>query len=117
MSIYVKLAYTFLGLIIVLNWGMLMSVTFRKIGARMAGRHGIPFRQPWINLLKNISTRTTITHGYMYYVGPVFRLTGAVGIFLFIPIIFTGSQEGIWTNFSFQGDLVMIIYFNVFNCS
>jgi len=114
MSIYVKLAYTFLGLMIVLNWGMLMGATMRKIGARMAGRHGIPFSQPWLNLLKNISTRTTITHGYMYYLGPVFRLTGAVGIFLFIPVIFTGSQDGIWTNFSFQGDLVLILYFNVF---
>ena len=78
MSIYAKLAYSFLGLMIVLNWGMLMSVTFRKIGARMAGRHGIPFRQPWINLLKNMSTRTIITHGYMYYLGPVFRLTGGI---------------------------------------
>lgn len=114
MSIYAKLAYSFLGLIIVLNWGMLMSVTFRKIGARMAGRHGIPFRQPWINLLKNISTRTIITHGVMYYIGPVFRLTGGIGIFLFMPMVFTGSADGLWTNFSFQGDLILILYFQVF---
>ena len=111
MSIYTKLAYTLLGLLIVLNWGMLMGATFRKIGARMAGRYGIPFRQPWINLLKNFSTRTTITHGVMYYIGPVFRLTGGVGLFLFMPVVY-GSET--WSNFSFQGDLILILYFQVF---
>jgi len=114
MNIYVKLAYTLLGLLIVINWGMLMGVTMRKIGARMAGRHGIPFRQPWINLLKTISTRTTITHGIMYYLGPVFRLSGGIGLFLFMPMVFTGSVDGPWTNFSFEGDLVLILYFQVF---
>jgi len=114
MSIYAKLAYTFLGLMIVLNWGMLMGATMRKIGARMAGRHGIPFVQPWINLFKNFSTRTTITHGYMYYAGPVFRLVGAIGVFLFMPMVFTGSADGLWTNFSFQGDLILILYFQMF---
>jgi NADH-quinone oxidoreductase subunit H len=114
MNIYVKLAYTFLGLMIVLNWGMLMGATMRKIGARVAGRHGIPFKQPWIDLFKNIGVRTTITHGIMYYIGPVFRLTGGVGLFLFMPAVFSGSPYGIWTNFSFEGDLILILYFQVF---
>lgn len=114
MTIYAKLGYTLLGLFIVLNWGFLMGVTFRKIGARLAGRYGIPFYQPWLNLLKNISIRTTITHGVMYYIGPVFRLTGGVGLFLFMPMVFTGSPNGPWTNFSFEGDLILILYFQVF---
>jgi len=114
MSIYAKLGFTFLGLMIVLNWGMLMGATMRKIGARMAGRYGIPFKQPWINLFKNMSTRTTITHGVMYYIGPVFRLSGAVGLFLFMPAVFTGSENGLWTNFSFEGDLILILYFQLF---
>ncbi len=114
MSIYAKIGYSILGFLIVVNWGFLMGATFRKIGARMAGRHGIPFYQPWINLFKNISTRTTITHGIMYYIGPVFRLTGAVGLFLFMPIVFTGDANGIWSNFSFEGDLVLILYFQLF---
>lgn len=114
MSIYEKLLYTFIGLMIILNWGMLMGATFRKIGARMAGRYGIPFYQPWINLFKNISTRTTITHGVMFYLGPVFRLTGAIGLFMFMPAVFTGSPDGLWTNFSFEGDLILILYFQLF---
>jgi NADH-quinone oxidoreductase subunit H len=111
MSIYTKLAYTLLGLFIVLNWGMLMSATFRKIVARLAGRHGIPFYQPWIDLLKGAAVRTTLSHGFMFYVGPVFRFTGAVGMFLFMPALF-GSE--MWSNFSFQGDIVLILYFQLF---
>jgi len=111
MNIYVKLAYTLLGLFLVLNWGMLMSATFRKIVARLAGRHGIPFYQPWIDLLKGAGVRTTLSHGIMFYVGPVFRFTGAVGMFLFMPALF-GSD--MWSNFSFQGDIVLILYFQLF---
>ncbi len=111
MSIYAKLAYTLLGLFIVLNWGMLMSATFRKIVARVAGRHGIPFYQPWIDLIKNAGVRTTLSHGLMFYLGPVFRFTGAVGMFLFMPALF-GSD--MWSNFSFQGDLILLLYFQSF---
>jgi NADH-quinone oxidoreductase subunit H len=114
MSIVAKLGYTFLGLMIVLNWGMLMSAIMRKIVARVGGRYGIPYYQPWIDLVKNIGVRTTISHGVMYYLGPVFRLTGGVGLFLFMPAVFSGSPDGIWTNFSFEGDLVLLLYFQVF---
>ncbi len=111
MSIYAKLAYTLLGLFIVLNWGMLMSATFRKIVARVAGRHGIPFYQPWIDLIKNAGVRTTLSHGFMFYLGPVFRFTGAVGMFLFMPALFGSNM---WSNFSFQGDLILLLYFQSF---
>lgn len=111
MSIYLKLAATLLGFLIVLNWGMLMSAIFRKIVARLAGRHGIPLYQPWIDLIKNIGIRTTLTHGIMFYLGPVFRFTGALGMFLFMPALF-GSD--LWSNFSFQGDIVLILYFQLF---
>lgn len=47
----------------------------------------------------------------MFYLGPVFRLMGGVGLFLFMPMIF-GST--LWTNYSFSGDLVLILYFQFF---
>ena len=109
--IIVKLLFTFLGLFIVLNWGMLMGATMRKIVARVAGRHGIPFYQPWIDLLKLYTKRSAITHGVMFYLGPVFRLAGGVGMFLFIPLIY-GSEY--FSNFSWSGDLILILYFQFF---
>ena len=110
-DIIIKLLYTLLGLFIVLNWGMLMSVTIRKIVARVAGRYGVPFRQPWLDLIKLYANRTSITHGFMFYLGPVFRLGGGVGLFLFIPLIY-GSDY--FSNFSWAGDLVLILYFQFF---
>ncbi len=106
-----KLLYTLLGLLILLNWGLLMGGTIRKIGARVAKRHGIPIYQPWIDLIKNYAIRSQLSHGIMFYLGPVFRLSGGVGLFLFMPLIF-GSQ--LWTNYSFQGDLVLLLYFQFF---
>lgn len=106
-----KLAFTLLGLFIVLNWGLLMTALMRKIGARVAKRIGIRWYQPWINLVKNYAMRSQLSHGVMFYLGPVFRLSGGVGLFLFMPMII-GSQ--LWLNYSFQGDLVLIMYFQFF---
>ncbi|MFO7939882.1 MAG: NADH-quinone oxidoreductase subunit H [Bacteroidales bacterium] len=110
-EIVIKLAWTLLGLFIVLNWGMLMGATMRKLVARVANRHGIPFYQPWLNLIKLYGKRTSISHGVMFYLGPVFRLGGGVGIFLFLPLIY-GSEH--FSNFSWAGDLILILYFQFF---
>jgi NADH-quinone oxidoreductase subunit H len=106
-----KLLFTLLGLFIVLNWGLLMSAIMRKISARVAKRYGIPWHQPWVDLVKNYAIRSQISHGVMFYLGPVFRLSGGVGLFLFMPIL-VGSE--LWMNYSFQGDLVLILYFQFF---
>ena len=62
-----RLGFTLLGLLIVLNWGLLMSALMRKIGARVARRIGIPWYQPWVDLVKNYALRSQITHGIMFY--------------------------------------------------
>ncbi|MCD6112552.1 MAG: NADH-quinone oxidoreductase subunit H, partial [Bacteroidales bacterium] len=82
-----------------------------KIVARVGKRIGMPVYQPYLNLIKLYSKRSSITHGVMFYLGPLFRLSGGVGIFLFMPLIF-GSQY--WSNFSFAGDVVLILYFQFF---
>jgi NADH-quinone oxidoreductase subunit H len=106
-----KFLWTLLGLFIVLNWGMLMGSTMRRIGARVAGRYGIPWYQPWIDLTKLYSLRSQLTHGTMFYIGPVFRLMGGVGMFLFIPMVFGNAH---WSNYSFSSDLIIILYFQFF---
>lgn len=111
MEIVTKIGFVLLGLFIILNWGLIMTGIIRKIIARASMRRGISFTQPYINLFKNYSIRSQITHGVMFYLGPVFRLSGGVGIFLFMPLIF-GSEN--WSNFSFSGDLVLIVYFMFF---
>jgi NADH-quinone oxidoreductase subunit H len=108
---WVKIPYALLTLYIVLNYGLLMTALVQKIGARAGRRYGIPIWQNYIDLLKNYSLRSSITHGVMYYLGPVFRLSGGVGLLLFVPSIY-GSV--MFSNLSFAGDLILALYFVFF---
>jgi len=110
-SLITRILFSLLGLFIVFNYGLLQTGIIRKIVARVAGRYGIPIYQPYINLIKNYAKRTQLTHGIMFYLGPVFRFTGGVGLFFFIPMIY-GSIY--WQNFSFAGDIILIMYFQFF---
>jgi NADH-quinone oxidoreductase subunit H len=107
----VQILYVLLGLFIVINYGLIQAGIFRRIIARIGKRIGMPVYQPYIDLVKNFSIRSQITHGVMFYLGPVFRLSGGIGIFLFMPIIFGSTM---FTNFSFAGDLILILYFMFF---
>lgn len=103
-----KILYVLLGLFIILNYGLLKAGVLRRITARIGKRIGVPFYQPYIDLIKNYSIRSQFSHGVMFYLGPVFRLSGGVGIFLFMPLIF-GSE--MFSNYSMAGDLILILYF------
>jgi len=111
MPMFKKILFVLLGLFIVLNWGLLMTGILRKLIARVGKRIGMRVYQPHINLIKTYSIRSQISHGVMFYLGPVFRVSGGVGIFLFVPLIY-GSE--LWTNFSFAGDLILVAYFMFF---
>ncbi len=107
----IQLGYAAVSLFVILNYGLLLMGTMAKIQARVQGRYGIPVWQPYIDIIKNNAKRTSITHGVMFYLGPVFRLAGGIGTYLFIPAVF-GSV--LFSNFSFSGDLLLVIYFIFF---
>ena len=100
-----------LTLLIVTAYGLFMGALIERIIAKVQGRIGIPYSQPIINILKNFFKRTAISHGVMFYLGPVFRIAGGVGTLAFIPVIY-GSET--FANFSFAGDLFLVIYFMFF---
>ncbi len=106
-----KILFAILTLFIVLNYGLIVQGVIRKIGARVGRRHGIPLYQPYIDIIKNYSKRTRMTHGIMFYLAPVFRLTGGIGLLMFMPVIFGNAH---FQNFSFSGDLLLILYFQFF---
>ena len=110
-SIIIRLLYALLSLFIVLNVGLLLNGVTRKLYARVSKRYGIRFYQPYIDLVKNYSLETLVSHGVMFYLGPIFRLTSGVGMVLFIPLIY-GSE--MFSNFSFSGDAVLLLYFMFF---
>jgi NADH-quinone oxidoreductase subunit H len=108
---WMKIPYALLTVFIVFNYGLLLGALIQKIGARAGRRHGIPIWQNYVDLIKNYGQRTSITHGVMFYLGPVFRLTGGIGLLLFVPTIY-GSY--MFSNLSFAGDLILALYFVFF---
>ena len=108
---WIKIPYSLLTLFIVVNYGFLLNALIAKIGARVGRRHGIPIWQNYLDMIKNYGLRSSITHGVMYYLGPVFRLGGGVGLLLFVPTIY-GSE--MFSNLSFAGDLILALYFVFF---
>ncbi|MGE0088814.1 MAG: respiratory chain complex I subunit 1 family protein [Bacteroidales bacterium] len=106
-----KILFAFISVFLTLNYGYLLNGLIRKIYARVGRRHGIPFYQMYIDLFKALALRTNIRHGVMFYLGPVFRFTGGIGLFLFMPLLF-GSE--MFSNFSFSGDLLLLLSFQFF---
>ncbi|MFO8065355.1 MAG: respiratory chain complex I subunit 1 family protein [Spirochaetota bacterium] len=109
--LFLHIAYAALTLFIVFNYGILLMGTTARIRARVQGRIGIPVWQPYIDIIKNNAKRTSVSHGVMFYLGPVFRLAGGIGTLMFIPVIFGSTVFG---NFSFAGDVLLVIYFIFF---
>ncbi len=110
-SVPVKILYALLSIFIVMNIGLLLQGVTRKIYARVSKRIGIRFYQPYIDLVKNYFLRDLVSHGVMFYLGPIFRLTSGVGMILFIPLIY---DSPVFSNFSFSGDAVLVLYFMFF---
>jgi len=100
-----------LTLLIVAVYGLLVGAFIERTIAKVQGRIGIPYRQPFINILKTFVKRTAVSHGIMFFLGPVFRIAGGIGTLAFIPVIY-GSET--FSNFSFAGDLFLVIYFMFF---
>ncbi|MBU0689589.1 MAG: NADH-quinone oxidoreductase subunit H [Gammaproteobacteria bacterium] len=108
---WMKIPYSLLTLFIVVNYGFFLNALIQKMGARAGRRYGIPIWQNYVDMIKNYGLRSSITHGAMFYLGPVFRLSGGVGLLLFVPTIY-GSY--MFSNLSFAGDLILALYFIFF---
>jgi len=107
----ISLGNAFLSLITIILWGLLMNGIVRKVVARVHGRYGPPVWQPFVDIIKNNAKRTMIAHGTMFFLGPVFRIAGGIGTYLFIPVLFGVSM---FSNFSFAGDMFLVMYFIFF---
>jgi NADH-quinone oxidoreductase subunit H len=107
----VRIGYFLLNLTIIGLYGMLLSGIVARTLAKAQGRIGIPVYQPFIDLFKNLGKRTAVSHGPMFYLGPVFRLAGGIGTLAFVPVLY-GSD--MYSNFNAAGDLLLAMYFMVF---
>ncbi|MCF7858360.1 MAG: NADH-quinone oxidoreductase subunit H [Candidatus Cloacimonetes bacterium] len=111
MDIWTKIFYAVISVVIATIYGLALGGVVRKIYARVHGRYGPPVWQPFIDIIKTHAKRVAVSHGIMFYLGPVFRFAGGLGTYLFIPVIF-GSA--VFANFSMAGDLLLVMYFIFF---
>ena len=107
----VKGGYAAISVAVATVYGLLLSGIIARTLARSQGRIGIPVWQGFIDVAKNAAKRTAVSHGVMFYLGPVFRIAGGVGTLLFIPLLYDSE---IFANFHFAGDIILIIYFILF---
>ncbi len=106
-----RIGYAFISLFVLTNYGLLLIGSMARISAKVQGRVGQPVWQPYIDIIKSSAKRNSIGHGIMFYLGPVFRLAGGIGTYMFIPAIY-GSV--VFMNFSDSGDLLLVMYFIFF---
>ena len=110
-GILVRVGYALVSLFVITNYGLLLIGSMARISAKVQGRVGQPVWQPYIDIVKSTAKRNSIGHGIMFYLGPVFRLAGGVGTYMFIPAVY-GSV--LFRNFSDSGDLLLVMYFIFF---
>lgn len=106
-----KLIWSLVSLLVVTVWGLTLNGLVHIIFARVQGRIGPPVWQPFIDIFKNNAKRTAVSHGIMFYLGPVFRIAGGIGTYMFIPVLY-GSLY--FSNFSMSGDVLLVMYFIFF---
>ncbi|MCD6181223.1 MAG: NADH-quinone oxidoreductase subunit H [Candidatus Cloacimonetes bacterium] len=111
MDIIIRILYAVISILVATVWGLTLTGIVRKIYARVHGRFGPPVWQPFLDIIQTHSRRVAISHGYMFFLGPVFRFAGGLGTYLFIPVILGSTVFG---NFSMGGDVLLVMYFIFF---
>ncbi len=96
-----------------LVWGLLLGGISRTVTARIHGRMGPRVTQNFIDVWKLFRKKTSIHHGGMFWMAPMFRITGAICVLLMVPLVIGNSVT--W-NMSFAGDVFLVIYMMFFGC-
>lgn len=99
--------------ILALLYGLFLGAAARVVRARVHGRIGPRLTQNYWDLWKLFRKKTSIHHGTMFWLAPMFRLTGGIGVLLIVPLVIGDS---VFVNMSFAGDLLLVVYFMFFGC-
>ncbi len=87
--------------------GFLYAGLYRNITARFHRRFGPPIWQSLFDSIKLFAKNDSTSHGWMFYLGPVIMMSGAIMTLLFIP--FFSSNES-FIGLSEYGNLFVVLY-------
>ena len=87
--------------------GFLYYGLYRNITARFQRRFGPPVWQSFFDSIKFFTKEDSTSHGWMFYLGPVIMMSGAVMTLLFIPFFSSGEN---FVGLSEYGNLFLVLY-------
>jgi NADH-quinone oxidoreductase subunit H len=96
-----------LTLLIAYSFGFLYYGLYRNITARFQRRFGPPIYQSFVDSIKFFTKDESISHGWMFYLGPIIMMSGAIMTLFFIPL-FPNSQH--FSGLSEYGNLFLVLY-------
>ncbi|MBK1646301.1 formate hydrogenlyase subunit 4 [Thiocapsa imhoffii] len=99
-----------LMLLVTYTMGFFMYGFYRQFMARIQNRRGPPIWQNLYDNLKFFSKSETLSHGPMFFLGPMIMMAGAVTTVLFIPML----KDTAWLQgFSASGNLILVMFLMV----
>ncbi len=94
-------------LIIAYTFGFLYYGLYRNITARFQRRFGPPVYQSFVDSIKFFMKDDSTSHGWMFYLGPIIMMSGAIMTLFFIPLFNTGDS---FKGLSEYGNLFLVLY-------
>ena len=87
--------------------GFIYYGLYRNITARFQRRIGPTVLQSFYDSIKFFSKKESISHGWMFYLGPVIMMTGAIMTLFFIPFFYNSES---FSGLSAYGNLFVVLY-------
>jgi len=87
--------------------GFIYYGLYRNITARFQRRIGPTVLQSFFDSIKFFSKKESISHGWMFYLGPVIMATGAVLTLFFVPFYYNSQH---FSGLSEYGNLFVVLY-------
>ncbi len=96
-----------LMLLIAYFFGFLYYGLYRIITAKFQRRMGPPVWQSFVDSIKFFSKNDSTSHGWMFYLGPIIMMSGAIMTLFFIPFFSDGKS---FSGLSSYGNLFIVLY-------
>jgi NADH-quinone oxidoreductase subunit H len=96
-----------LMLVVAYAVGFLYYGLYRNITARFQRHFGPPVWQSFFDSIKFFSKEESTSHGWMFYLGPIIMMSGAIMTLFFIPFFSSGES---FSGLSAYGNLFLILY-------
>jgi len=88
-------------------FGFLYYGLYRNITARFQRRFGPPVWQSFLDSIKFFLKEESTSHGWMFYLGPIIMMSGAITTLFFIPFFNAGKG---FQGLSEYGNLFIVLY-------